>query len=132
MQYLYIYFIFVFTGIFFDLLSLILINALSFEVEEVSIFMGPKLFSKTIGNTEFSLKAIPYGSYIKLKDTFIEASRFAKILAIYLPKILLLVVAFYMINTSQNYVYIMSGKLLILVNGLSVFISIIFNKGHVF
>jgi len=42
MQYLYIYFIFVFTGIFFDLLGLILINALSFEVEEVSIFMGPK------------------------------------------------------------------------------------------
>ena len=73
-----------------------------------------------------------FGSYIKLKDTFIEASRFAKILVIYLPKILLLIAAFYMINASQNYVYIMSGKLLILVNGLSVFLSIIFNKGDVF
>lgn len=50
----------------------------------------------------------------------------------YLPKIMLFVAAFYVINNSQNYIYIMSGKLLILVNGLFVLLSIIFNKGDVF
>lgn len=133
MQYLYIFFIFSFTGIFFDLLRLIIINILSFEVQKVSIFMGPKLFSKTIGITKFNLKAIPCGSYITLKDTFIdEASRFEKILIAYLPQILLLIVAFYMVIRSQNYIYTMSGKLLIIVNGLPLIFSIISNKCDMF
>ncbi|MBU5484316.1 hypothetical protein KQI86_08245 [Clostridium sp. MSJ-11] len=133
MEYLYIFFIFSFTGIFFDLLRLIIIKVLSFEPEEVTIFMGPKLFSKTIGITEFNLKAIPCSSYIKLKDAFIdEASRFEKILIAYLPQILLLIAAFYMVISSQNYIYTMSGKLLILVNGLSLVFSIVSNKCDVF
>lgn len=133
MQYLYIFFIFSFTGIFFDLLRLIIINVLSFEAEEFTIFMGPKLFSTTIGITEFNLKAIPCGSYIKLKDTFVdEASRFEKILIAYLPQILLLIAAFCVMFNSQNYVYTMSSKLLIIVNGLSLIFSIKSNKCDVF
>ncbi|WMJ81593.1 hypothetical protein RBU49_04925 [Clostridium sp. MB40-C1] len=114
-------------------IACVFINILSFEVEDVTIFIGPKLFSGTIGITKFNLKAIPCGSYIKLKDTFIdEASRFEKLLIIYFPTILLLIVAFYVVITSQSYVYTMSSKLLILVNGPSVLFSIISNNCDVF
>lgn len=132
MQYLLIFCIFVLTGICFDFLRLILTKAFSFEVEEFSFFMGPKLFSCTIGTTEFSFKAIPLGSYIKIKDTFFEASRLSRIIVTYLPQILLIMASFYVLTTSYNYVYTMASKLLILINGIQVLSSILFDKAYVF
>lgn len=37
------------------------------KVLEFSLFMGPRIFSKKIGETEYSVRAIPIGGYVKME-----------------------------------------------------------------
>lgn len=132
MKYLLIYLTVVGLGIGLDVFRLLLIKLFKFEVEEFSIFMGHKLIEVPIFDTKFILKTIPYGSYIKLKESFLYKNRILRIIVSYLPAIILFIIAFIFIKYTTNYVLITSGILLAIINGLSVIFSIIFDSSQVF
>lgn len=132
MKYLLIYLTVVGLGIGLDVFRLLLIKLFKFEVEEFSIFMGHNLIEVPIFDTKFILKTIPYGSYIKLKESFLYKNRILRIIVSYLPAIILFIIAFIFIKYTTNYVLITSGILLAIINGLSVIFSIIFDSSQVF
>lgn len=132
MKYLLIYLTVVGIGIGIDLFRFVFAKLLKFEIEELSIFMGPKLASIDSYTTRYIIKIIPYGSYVKFKESFLNKSRASRLILGYLPEILLLTSAFIFIKYKINYVLFISGILLLVLNGFSMVFSIIFDTRHVF
>lgn len=132
MKYLFIYLTVVGIGIGIDLFRFVLAKLLKFEIEELSIFMGPKLSSIDSSTTRYIIKSIPYGSYVKFKESFLNKSRSSRLILGYLPEIILLMSAFIFIKYKISYVLFISGILLLVINGLSIVFSIIFDTRHVF
>lgn len=132
MKYLLIYLTVVGIGIGIDLFRFILAKLLRFEIEELSIFMGPKLTSISSSTTKYTIKAIPYGSYVKFNESFFNKSRTSRLVLGYLPEIILLISAFTFIKYKSNYVLFISGIFLLVVNGLAIVSSIIFDTKRVF
>jgi uncharacterized membrane protein SirB2 len=132
MKYLLIYCTFVGMGIGFDFIRLFVAKASKFEVKEFSIFMGPKLISTIIFNMKLNIGVIPFGSYMKLDESFLQRDRFSKILPSYLIDILLLITAFIIITHVNNDILVSSSKLLLIVNGFFVIVSVILDSKHIF
>lgn len=132
MTYLLIYLTVVGVGIVIDLLRFILAKLLKFEIDEFSIFMGPKLASVNSSTTKYIIKTIPYGSYVKFTESFFNKSRTSRLILGYLPEIILLMSAFIFIKYKINYVLFISGIFLLVLNGFTIALSIIFDTRRVF
>ena len=55
---------------------------LGIRVYELAMGMGPKLFGKTVGETQYTIRAIPFGAYVRFSDDedefFQEPDNFTK------------------------------------------------------
>ncbi|MHC1746859.1 MAG: hypothetical protein AB9856_00545 [Cellulosilyticaceae bacterium] len=131
MEWISIYCIVVSVGIILDLFRLLLIKVFNLEVQEFSIFMGPKVFNKCIGDALFILRGVPYGSSMVLRESFLESTRKIRIAITYLPEFILFVITSLTLSFTSNQILFLSSLFLMSINGLSVLLSIIFDKSQV-
>ena len=132
MKYLLIYITFVGLGICADIFRLFLAKLFKFEVEKFSLFIGPNLTKIVISDTIFMICAIPYGSSISFKESFLSRNRVSRIILSYLPATLIFIISFIFIKYTTDYILHISGILLSVINGFAVMFSIIFDRSQVF
>lgn len=133
MNFLLIYYIFIGLCICADLIRFMCAKIVKLQIEEYSIFIGPKLICTTLYNTKFIIRPIPCGTSMTFQDSFLRRDRFSKFVFFYLPIIILFVVVLGVLTiTTKNDVFITSTKIALLLHALQPIKSIIFDDHHVF
>lgn len=116
-------------GVILATFRLLLAWLLGFDVEEYSLFAGPKLFSFKLFGTTFSLRLLPIGAFITLNvETFEVHNGLARFLVRYLPEILSYSFIIWYLLTPSDPTYAMAGKVFIVLNIITSILGFIFKS----
>lgn len=127
MNWLIIIFIISAVGIITDVFRLCMAYLFHFDVEEFSLFTGPKLFSFKFFNTTFTLRLIPLGASLHFNpDTFFLKSKATRLILTYFPDCIAFILVITYLITATNPLLILASNLFIAWNLIVYVLKFIF------